>query len=303
VTVQVRNNLGGTEPRPSVAVQLLPLPEGTDVEAAKVDDLLNLQKGGANVTTVPRFLNGNLADAWTILQTDPKTGTVAKVLRLYVTLPGSLLVVITAQADQGTFPTFAPKFEQIITKTKLPAPAAGATPVPPPPLAPGLAAQITGETFKNPQVGASLTKADQNWVFGLSGGTVAVRRAGVAQGFDPTPQLTLTLAQSASLDIAKVKEADLATLKAQNITPTTKARTVNGLVGEEWVFNQPDVLGKPGTVKRYYVQSGQTVALLEATTLTVYNASVSADFDKMIDSLTLPAAADAGATTAASPKP
>ncbi|MDB5096502.1 MAG: hypothetical protein JWM80_923 [Cyanobacteria bacterium RYN_339] len=302
VTVRLRNNVAGTEPRPSVAVQLLPLPEGTDVEASKVSDLVNLQKGNAAVTTSLRFLHGTLSDAWTITQPDPGTGLVATVFRVYVTQP-NLLVLLTASADRGTFMTLAPKLSQILESVKLPNLAAGATPVPPPGLAPGLAARVVGAVYKDPGVGASITKADDNWVYGLSGGNVAIRRGGVAQGFDPTPQLTLTLAQSDGLDIKKVKEADLASLKADKIVPTTKTRTVGGVVGEEWTFSQPDVLGKPGTGKRVYLQTGKTVALIECTTLTAYNTAVQADFDKMIDSLTLPVAADAAATGAATPKP
>jgi hypothetical protein len=251
---------------------------------------------------VPRFVAGTLGDAWDITQPDPKTGLVATVLRIYITMP-DLLVLLTATADRGTFKTLAPKFAQMVQTIKLPTPAPGATPVPPPPLAPGLAARVQGQVYKDPQVGATLSKADDNWVFGLSGGNVAIRRGGVAKGIDPTPQLTLTLAQSDTLDVKKVEEADTASLKADGITPTVKPRTVGGVAGDEWTFSQPDVLGEPSTVKRVYLQSGKTVALLEATTLTKYATAVQADFDKMIDSLTLPAAADGAASGAASPKP
>lgn len=302
VTVRTRNNLGGTEPRPAFTAQLIPLPAGTDVEASKVTDLVNLQKAGASVTTVPRFIAGTLGDAWTIAQPDEQTGIVATVLRVYITQPDQL-VLLTATADRDTFRKLAPKFAQMLQTIKLPTLAPGATPVPPPPLAPGLAARVAGQVYTDPGVGASLSKADDNWVFGLSGGNVAIRRGGVAQGIDPTPQLTLTLAQSDTLDVKKVEEADTANLQADGITPTVKSRTVGGVTGDEWTFSQPDVLGQPATVQRVYLQTGKTVALLEATTLTKYATAVQTDIDKMIDSLTLPVAADGAASGAATPTP
>jgi hypothetical protein len=305
--VQLRNNLSGTEPAPSLLVEPLGVPK--DIPGALVSELSDLQKKNDQQSAAWRTINGVVSEAWTIYEPDAKTGLVAKKLRIYVALP-TMFAILESVADQGTFATYAPAFTSMLTNIKLPTAPAGTPPVAPG-LSPLVAPGVKGESYTDAASGVTLTRANANWFFGLAGANgalpiLALRRAGVAAGLDPFPQLNLTALKAAGVNLAKQKQTQRAALDTAKVPVTVVSRQINGFNAEQWTFDIPDILGKPATTRRIYVQNSAAVVILEATAIKSDFATVEAELDQMITSLVLPtgtAVADgtATATPAATP--
>jgi hypothetical protein len=308
VIVQVRNNLSGTEPPPSLLVEPLGVPK--DIPTALLSELSDLQKKNAQQSAAWRTIAGVVSEAWTIFEPDTKTGLVAKKLRIYVVLP-TMFAILESVADQGTFATYAPAFTQMLSTIKLPVAPAG-TPPEAPGLSPLVAPGLKGESYVDPTSGVSLTRANAKWFFGLGGANgalpiVALRRAGVATGIDPFPQLNLTAIKAGpGVDLAKTKQAQRKALDSVKIPVTVVSRQINGFTAEQWTFDLPDILGKMGTTRRVYLQNSAAVVILEATAIKSDFPTVEAELDQMITGVTLPAGtavADGSATGSATTTP
>lgn len=295
VTIQVRDGITSTEPRPGMVVQLVSLPSGFDVEGSKVSDLVNFQKANASVTISPRVIDGSYGDAWTISASNPQTNTALTTLRIYVTLP-TVLVIVQASGDPSTVQQLGPYFAQMMNSIKLPTLPAGTAPLPVP-VSPLVAGKIKGDVLTDPVTGVTLTRADANWSFGpgqlapgMSDVVPAVRRLGVAAGVNAQPEMTMTTAASPdAATLPKLIYNQLALFKQAKVAVTVAKRTVNGNQGQQLTYDLPDALGTLETVRKVFFQNSKALVILEAHAVKTDFAKVSADFDKMIDGVTLPA--------------
>jgi hypothetical protein len=155
-----------------------------------------------------------------------------------------------------------------------------------------------GDTFSYKQLGFAITRASQkDWEFLPANNAVVVRYR--ADGPEPRPTLSVQLlplsADTLNQDLATV-EADLKQKGAGDITKTD--RTVAGVPGQQWVFDQKDTTGGTDIEvhnERVYVPIpnslvGPLLALVSIQTATSDFTAHEADFDKMIDSIVLPVA-------------
>jgi hypothetical protein len=157
---------------------------------------------------------------------------------------------------------------------------------------------IVGDTFSYKQLGFSITRASQkDWEFIPANNAVVVRYR--AEGAEPRPTLSVQLlplnTATFDQDLATV-EADL---KKNGVADITKAdRTVAGVKGTSWTFDQKDTSSAEGievSNLRIYVpvqgsQVGDLLALVSAQAASSDFDARQADFDKMIDSIVLPVA-------------
>jgi hypothetical protein len=148
---------------------------------------------------------------------------------------------------------------------------------------------IKGDTFAFPALGLSVTRASQkDWEFIPGNNSVSVKYR--VPGDEPNPALTISLISiPAGTDIAASEQTDLNNLKTGGATVTTDKRTVAGVEGDQWTILQTDPNSQIDvTTIRVYLIQGQVLTLVQAQASQATFNTLKADFDKMIDSITLP---------------
>ena len=122
--IHVLYRIQGEEPRPSLTVQLIDLPPGTDVGAALGVDKQNLEAAGVTIAQSTSSVGGLPGEAWDMGQTDPQSGITVRTLRIYVLIDQLTLALVQAQASEATFMELEADFTKMIQTVVLPQPAA-----------------------------------------------------------------------------------------------------------------------------------------------------------------------------------
>ena len=256
VAMLQRRGVGGTEPRPSLQVSIVPLDDGTNVAEALVGDRVRLEQGGAGVAVSQIGVDGLLCEAWVITQPDPQTQLTSRAWRIHLITsnpaePGSTkLSLVQALAEPNTFLGLLPTFEGVLKTLHVPGgpnpPVEGET-------APKRIELVRSDQVDVPSLLLTLKPLDPRvWFTSALGSVATIEKRDTPAGALIRPTVTVTVLAVDPTKIQAALDEEKAGIEKAGPKVTTAEATLDGKKGVAWDWVVP-IPGQTVGIKHHRV--------------------------------------------------
>ncbi len=288
VGILLKSGVGGSEPRPSMTIALIPVPEGTNVPEALLADQGTIFQAGGGVATSLIGVDGIQGESWIVTQPDPETKLLVRTWRVYI-VHENTITLCQGRAEPNAFLELLPTFESMLTTLRVPQSPnknqEGETGV-------KRVELVRADDWVMRDTNLQLKADPKVWLVSNNGVSTTVERRKLPSGGVVRPVLTITAAAlQPGTDVAKLVADEKAAIEKDGTKITVGSGTLDGKTGETWDYTVTPAGAEVGfTRHRITVIEAQSFAQVEYAADAKSFEAVKPELEAIVATIKLPPA-------------